>query len=132
MPLPLEFVVDGPPVSQQTRKRGRLSGWKRDVRNVAGQHWSGEPPVQGKVMVGITYFFTGQSPDVDNIPKPILDALNTLVYTDDSQVFDLLSRKRYIYRIKRVKNPTLLGPLQGSKPFLHIFVTRAPSQEVAC
>lgn len=130
MPLPLEFVIDGPPVSQQTRRRRRLTEWKQDVREAAGRHWSGEP-AQGRVMVGTTYFFSGHAPDVDNVPKPILDALNTLVYADDSQVSDLLSRKRCIYHIQRVQNPTLLGPLHGSQPFLHISVTKAPSQEVA-
>lgn len=83
-------------------------------------------------MVTITYFFTNNAPDVDNVPKPILDALKELVYADDSQVSDLFSRKRNIYHVLRVQNPTLLAPILSSKPFLHITVAEAPSQEVAC
>ena len=36
-----------------------------------------------------------KKPDVDNIAKVVLDALNGLVYTDDKQVTDLRVRKRY-------------------------------------
>ncbi len=45
-------------------------------------------------MVSITYFFDRVDFDVDNIPKPILDALKELVYVDDRQVTDLICRKR--------------------------------------
>lgn len=36
-----------------------------------------------------------KKPDVDNIAKVVLDALNGLVYADDKQVTDLRVRKRY-------------------------------------
>lgn len=83
-------------------------------------------------MVSITYFFTDTAPDVDNVPKPILDALKERIYADDSQVSDPFSSKRDNYRVLRVRNPTLLGPLQTSEPFLHVKVAEAPSQEMAC
>ncbi len=84
-------------------------------------------------MVAITYFFDGASPDVDNIPKPILDALKGLVYADDSQVTDLLCRKRDLSGDLRIQNPSpvLLATLGGSEQFLHIVVANALSQEVA-
>ena len=40
--------------------------------------------IPGDVKVAITYFFDRSSLDVDNVPKPILDALNGLVYFDES------------------------------------------------
>ena len=84
-------------------------------------------------MVTITYFFDGASLDVDNIPKPILDALKELVYSDDSQVSDLLCRKRDLNGDLRIQNPSsvLLATLRDSQQFLHIAVTSARSQEVA-
>ena len=84
-------------------------------------------------MVTITYFFKGASLDVDNIPKPILDALKGLVYSDDSQVSDLLCRKRNLSGDLRIQNPSslLLETLLHSERFLHIAVVSAPSQEVA-
>jgi hypothetical protein len=53
-----------------------------------------------------TYFFGGASLDVDNMAKPILDALKGLVYSDDSQVTDLLCRKRDLKGDLRIQNPS--------------------------
>ena len=66
------------------------------MQNFAGLSWGVEQPFVGDVMVTITYLYNRGSIDidVDNIPKPILDALKGLVYSDDSQVTDLLCRKR--------------------------------------
>ena len=36
-----------------------------------------------------------KKPDVDNIAKIILDALNKIAYIDDSQVIELIVKKRY-------------------------------------
>ena len=57
-------------------------------------------------MVVITYYFKRGSLDVDNMPKPILDALNGLVYADDSQVTDLVCRKRDRNRDLQFENPS--------------------------
>ena len=37
-------------------------------------------------------------PDIDNYSKVILDALNNLVFEDDSQVFELNSKKVYVVK----------------------------------
>ena len=86
MPLPLEFVVVGSPMSKQTRRRKRVRVWTQHVQNFAGLRWGVEQPFVGDVMVTITYLYNRRSIniDVDNIPKPILDALKGLVYSDDS------------------------------------------------
>jgi hypothetical protein len=57
-------------------------------------------------MLAITYFYDSVSIDVDNIPKPILDALKGLVYLEDDQVTDILCRKRNLNRDLRVENPS--------------------------
>ena len=84
-------------------------------------------------MVTITYLHKGVSMDVDNLPKPILDALKGLVYSDDGQVSDLLCRKRDLNGDLRIQNPSsvLLEALGHSEPFLHIAVDNASGQEVA-
>jgi len=49
-------------------------------------------------------------PDADNLAKTVLDAMNKTVYKDDSQIVDLIIRKRYadkpctIVSIKEYKN----------------------------
>lgn len=83
-------------------------------------------------MVTITYLFDDASLDIDNVPKPILDALKGLIYSDDTQVTDLLCRKRDMNGDLRIPNPSpvLLANLSRSTQFLHISVANAQSQEV--
>ncbi len=84
-------------------------------------------------MVTITYLYEGASLDVDNISKPILDALKGLVYSDDTQVSDLLCRKRDLKGDLRIQDPLLLllKTLEHSEQFLHIIVDNTLNQEVA-
>ena len=133
MPIPFEFVIDGSPVSQQARRSSRVRDWTLAVQGAAKQDWDTEPPFTGEVMVSITYFFEGASLDVDNIPKPILDALEGLAYSNDTQVSDLLCRKRDLNRDLRIQNPSplLIETLGHSQQFLHIAVASALSQEVS-
>jgi Holliday junction resolvase RusA-like endonuclease len=92
--LPFEFVVEGPPVSQQTRRRDRLPPWRDAVRSAAALLWSADDaPVEQDVTVEMTHFFIGAPGDVDNFPKPVLDALEGLVFLDDRQVSELVTRK---------------------------------------
>lgn len=89
-------------------------------------------------MLTITYFYDSESmdidkvPDVDNIPKPIADALKELVYLDDNQITDVLCRKRDLNTDFRVENPSALlaeGLARGTQ-FLHIIVEDTPDQGV--
>lgn len=64
------------------------------------------------------------SPDVDNIIKPIQDALNGLVFVDDAQVAETKARKRPLdgsYQIKGASGVLLQG-FAGGVGFLHIRV----------
>lgn len=80
----------------------------------------------------ITYFFDDVPFDVDNIPKPILEALIGLVYVDDSQVSDLICRKRELTEDLQIRNPSpdLLEFLDKSEQVLHISVVNTLSFEV--
>ena len=133
--LPFEFVIDGPPVSQQARRRARLREWISKVKNEAESHWpEDELPVDDSVMVKITYFYEENvSPkiDVDNISKPILDALKGVVFADDSHVTDLLCRKRRLEDIRvEISSDIFLQQLDQGNEFLFIVVQDAPDQEV--
>lgn len=131
--LPFEFVVDGPPVSQQARRRERIREWRDQVRAIAEKQWpSEELPVTEPVMLTITYFYDKVAMDVDNIPKPISDAMKGLVYLDDEQMTDILCRKRNLSSVLRVDNPseTLAEGFSRGNEFLYIIVDTAPNQEV--
>lgn len=133
MPMPFEFVIGAPPVSQQARRRRRVEEWTQRVQTVAESRWDSDPPIAGEVVVVITYFFEGASLEVDNIPKPILDALKGPVYSDDSQVSDLLCRKRELNGDLRIPNlsTVLLETHRDSQQFLRVTVANALHQEVA-
>ena len=120
------------PVSSQTRRRQRFHEWRQDLERAARLVWDTEVPVAVPVLVTITYFFDGTPVDVDNIPKPILDALKGLVFRDDSQVYDLLCRKRNRADSLRIERPSqgLLDALDNSRQVLHIKVAAAQNQEV--
>ncbi|MDF5738413.1 MULTISPECIES: RusA family crossover junction endodeoxyribonuclease [unclassified Nostoc] len=131
-----EFIVNGRPVSQQARKRGkgnRLQDWKKTVRQEAEKYWSSEQKTAtGWVMLQITYFYDSVEIDIDNIVKPIQDAIKGLAYVDDNQVSDLLVRKRNLsgnFRIENMTSTLAEGFARGNE-FLHIVVINAPNQEV--
>ena len=80
----------------------------------------------------ITYFFDAGSPDVDNIPKPILDALNGLIYADDTQVSDMACRKRDLRDdiVIHDLSPYLLRHLRRFRQVLHVSIAQAAHLEV--
>ncbi|RCJ40045.1 holliday junction resolvase [Nostoc punctiforme NIES-2108] len=83
-------------------------------------------------MLQITYFYDSDQIDVDNIVKPIQDAIKGLAYVDDNQVSDLLVRKRNLsgnFRIENMTSTLAEGFARGNE-FLHIVVINAPNQEV--
>jgi Holliday junction resolvase RusA-like endonuclease len=128
-----EFIVDGPPVSQQARRRERVRDWKKIVRQEAEKYClPGQKPATGLVMLQVTYFYDAIGMDADNIVKPIQDAIIGLAYVDDSQVTDLLVRKRDLSGNFKLNNITriLAEGLARGNEFLHIVVTDAPDQEV--
>lgn len=134
MALPFEFVINRAPVSQQARRRELVRQWIRSVRDAAAQRWDAEPPFEGVVSVVITHFFKNNDAqmDVDNIAKPILDALKALVFSDDVQVIDLLCRKRQLGYNLRIHHPSpeLEEYVGWNEEFVHIIVAESSALEV--
>ena len=133
MPIPFELVIDGPPVSQQARRRDRVRQWTDEVRSIASNAWNSEPPVDEVLSVTVTYLFDSIPIDVDNIPKPILDALKGMVYSDDSQIIDLHCRTRKMTDSLQISDPpaALTEYLLQSRPVVHISVIYALRREVS-
>jgi len=81
-----------------------------------------------EISVEITHFFEGAPADVDNIVKPILDALKELVYVDDRQITDLVSRRRALagpYAVEPVSDVLAEG-ISLRREFLHIRIVATP------
>src|SRR2546427_13216168 len=76
------------------KNRKRYQKWIRHVREAAEKEWrANDKPTGSDVEVTISNYHTETPPDVDNIIKPILDALKGLVYRDDVQVHKVTSQK---------------------------------------
>lgn len=133
--LPFEFNIIGKPISHQTKDKQRLRDWKGKVRHVAEACWSPEP-VGGYVKVTITHYYDAQHgeegvPDSDNIVKPVRDALNGVIYVDDYQITDFVSRRRNLngsFRIRGISS-TLASGFCGGAEFLHVKIEVAPDPE---
>ena len=118
-------------MSQQTRRRDRLRAWRVEVRRAAEQYWPvGQSPFTGDLQVTIYYFFDGVPADVDNLVKPIHDALIDLVYRDDRQVSESIVRRRDLRGRFHVRNLTsvLAEGLDRRREFLYVIVSDAPPE----
>ncbi len=132
--LPVEFTVDGPPVSHQTRHAARLRAWKQTVRDAAAQSWpSDTPPSTARLKITVTYYHDGVAVllDNDNLLKPIQDALIGLIYEEDRQITDVVVRKTDLNGSFRVRGMSLVlaqGFVRGNE-FLYVRVEVAPGHE---
>lgn len=86
--FPIEFIVQGTPVSLQVKRSESKLIWKERVRQAS----SGVLPeshfaTEASLAMTLFYFPSREMEgDVDNIVKPVLDALSRHIYKDDRQV----------------------------------------------
>lgn len=121
--FPIEFTFEGPPLSLQSKNKTRKRAYKQSVENAAKQILpAGFNPLTQDLEIKITYYYEGDTPDIDNIIKPIQDALVGVVYVDDQQIADTRSRKRDINGSYRVRNVStcLLHAFSNGKDFIHV------------
>lgn len=123
--LPFDFIVIGTPLSHQTRDRQRLQEWMRRIKDAATDRWpEGHVPDSGDLRIIVRYFHERPSVriDVDNLVKPIQDALIGLVYVDDVQIIDVDIQKRDIdgsFRIRRM-SPILAEGFINGEEFVYV------------
>jgi Holliday junction resolvase RusA-like endonuclease len=91
MALHLEFVVPGPPISNQQHTaagKTNLVTWHAVIAGAIAPLWGAKPILTGELKAVIINFFEGNKPsvDVDNMSKPILDEMQKVVYQNDRQI----------------------------------------------
>ena len=128
-PILYSFSVIGAPVSSQAHKSKEI--WKTVVGEAAKT--CVEKPLQIGVRVDlqIDWFSHGSrnKPDVDNILKPILDALKGLLYVDDNQVSSVTSRHNDTDSVLHfIEEPIqIIEPLlSGNKEYIYIRAYSVP------
>ena len=113
------FEVKGDPVpkarARTVRKGGRTwsftpkkaAAWEKTVKEEAVKHF--DQPLPGPIQVSMIFhmdrpksrrkdIWVPTTPDLDNLEKAILDALNGVAYEDDRYVVAKNAQKRYIRR----------------------------------
>ena len=126
MTMHLEFVVLGPPISnQQSTPQGRrnLAVWRKAVATAAILQWP-NPILQGDLKAILINFYSTNKPsvDLDNMSKPILDVLQGIVYDDDRQIRQAeLTHAELggVYKIAGV-SPFIATALQADQEFVYI------------
>ena len=138
-PDPFAFVIDGPPISSQTRRKVVKHAWTANVRQTAAAAWpawpAGAPPYAGPVSVEILYLHDPPDPrnpkplDVDNLAKPILDGLKGVVYTDDAVVLllEVHKRDRSLTPVSASDRPLYDARIGADPQFLHVAVRPLPN-----
>jgi len=118
------FPVIGSPVSQQGSPKSKRQ-YQTTVTKAASN--SVVNPVRGgeRVKIEIDWFSEGfqNKPDVDNIIKPIQDALKGIVFEDDNQVESIVARKHDTLRVIRfMREPlSIIEPLlNGHKEYVFV------------
>src|SRR5947209_7698032 len=89
MAMHVEFVVLGPPISNQPGRgrRPNLMAWRALIAGAVTPLWR-KPLLTGNLKVIIINFYAGGKPsvDVDNMSKPIFDQMQKIVYRNDRQI----------------------------------------------
>jgi crossover junction endodeoxyribonuclease RusA len=125
----LEVAISGVPATLQS-KGWRRTIWKTSVASEATK--TGCQPLVGAVRLRIIYFYAGQAldRDIDNIIKPIQDALIGIAYADDRQVVDVHATacdQNGVYVLHRI--PWFLGTALGvGLDFVYLSVDPADPQ----
>ena len=128
-----EFVLPERPVSQQVRRRARLREWKQLVAERARSAIEAPRVLATEpVALRLLYLYDDIVLDVDNILKPILDALIGVLLEDDSAITDVEIRRRW-RRASFTYNaisPIFAAGLSLDREFVHVVLSDAPAQDV--
>ena len=128
--FPLEFVVEGTAVSLQAKRRESIDRWKSRIVEASRPalpegHFATEAPLA----ISLFYFPDAEMQgDLDNIVKPILDALSRHIYMDDRQIERILVQKFEPETPFEFGSPTtvLQDALNRRKPVLYIRLSDDP------
>ncbi len=133
--FPLEFLVSGTPVSLQAKRRESVDQWKARIIDATRSILPEGHFATGSPIAATLFYFpdTEMAGDVDNIVKPVLDALGQHIYLDDRQVHRILVQK---FEPENVfgfgaPSPTLLDALNRAKPILYVRLSNDPFEDLA-
>jgi crossover junction endodeoxyribonuclease RusA len=131
--FPIEFLVHGTAVSLQAKRPESRAEWKERVK-AASSTVIPRPHFASEASLSVTLYYLPDAPmqgDVDNIVKPILDALSRHIYRDDHQVERLLVQKFEPGISFTFQNPSAIfaSAIEGPRPVLYVRLSDKPLEE---
>jgi hypothetical protein len=131
--FPVEFVVLGTPVSAQAKRRESIEQWQARVREASRVALpEGHFASPGPISITLFYFpAADMAGDIDNIVKPILDALRRHIYLDDRQIERLVVQKFEPGRVFQFNSlsAVLSEALGAEKPLLYVRLSDDPYED---
>jgi crossover junction endodeoxyribonuclease RusA len=124
-PPVFEFHVQGPAISARAKNRLLLRSWTERVTAAAQAAWpAGKSAIASDLDVYISEFSEVATRDRDNMAKPVLDAMQKVVYENDRQVKRLHVEWCDIEGsyVVRFMSPIVAGALSVGKEFLWVRV----------
>lgn len=124
----VDFVIPYRPLSLQAADRANFQAYKQYVRALAEIAWEQAPVDSGQLNVSIVFLCDERAPiDVDNIIKPIQDAMSTVIYRDDVLVSDTDSHRRYLNEMIDLTDcpPELIRMLVAKEEAVYVRVRNA-------
>ena len=127
----IEFVVLGTPVSIQGSSSAKRL-WEQRVKEAASDAGDWMPSSFDGLVLRVAYFYVDTpAADLDNIVKPLQDALKGVAFGDDIQVVDLTASMRRKGERDRVPMAALLArAFEGGSDFVYVAVDLASAIEV--
>lgn len=125
-----EFLIPRRPLSIQAKGKNRQK-WKLFVYNEAKKSWKNNNISTSNLHLTLVYLFDSDPADVDNIIKPIQDALIGLVYSDDSLITDVEAHRRSLsgtFDITRCPQALLKG-INSGKECVYVRISDAKALE---
>ena len=126
----LEFLLPRRPISHQSKDATKRQRWKEFVALTAQAAWGSRAALATPCQLTLVYFCGELPADIDNIIKPIQDALVGVVYVDDIYITDVDSHRRPLTAtFDSTRLPSLVLPAIATLQEC-VYVRIRPSQSI--
>ena len=131
MRVAFELLIKRRPLSVQA-KASNLQAWIEEVRRQAKKQWNRSTPLADEAFsLTLVFLYESDPIDVDNIIKPIQDALVGVVYPDDQLLTDVHSHRRLISDTLSFAGlpSTLATAIKNQKECVYLQVQAGPAPQ---
>ena len=133
MRVVFEMIIKRRPLSVQADK-AKKQAWIEEVRRQAKKQWNRPAPLPDEAFAATLVFLYDSDPiDVDNIIKPILDALKEVVYPDDVLITDVTAyRRQFADAFDLATLPkVLVTAILNEKECVYVRICAGPTPQLA-